>query len=392
MSLRLVLCVMMIGVPALLSVAFSAEPGAGQSIPASSALDIEVPKEMAAVGANGLAIAVIDGGKVVYVRAFGRRNEEGQALREDTVMSAASLTKPVFAYAVMQLVGEGRISLDASIADYLEKPLPAYSTQRPYATWKDLDGDERWRQITPRILLSHRSGLANFQSLEADGRLHIHFDPGSRFAYSGDGINLLQFVLERGLGLNTNTELQQRVFERFGMSHTSMMWQESGAINQADGYADSSWGSKRARPHIRRSHVAAASSMDTTIEDYARFAAGFVRGEGLSPSNHQEMISPQWPITTKTQFPTLQSELPTPQRIANLAAGLGVVVFEGPQGPGFYKGGHEDTVGNVWVCVTRQQRCVVLLSNDVRAEKAFPKLVGFVLGDAGVPWQWEYGK
>ncbi len=306
-------------------------------------------------------------------------------------MSAASLTKPVFAYAVMQLVDEGRINLDVSIAGYLENPLPAYATQRPYAAWHDLAGDERWRHITPRILLSHRAGFANFQSLEPDGRLRMHFDPGSRFAYSGDGINLLQFVVERSLGFDTKMELQRRVFERFVILHTSMTWQERAATNQADGFIGSSLGQERSRPHIRRSRVAAASSMDTTIEDYARFAAGFIRGEGLSPSAHQEMTTPQWPITTKTQFPTLQPELPSSQRIANLDAGLGVIIFDGPQGPGFYKGGHEDTVGNSWACVARQQRCVVLLSNDVRAEKAFPDLVGFVLGDVGVPWRWEYG-
>jgi len=115
---------------------------AGRSIPASDVLDIEIPTAMAAVGANGLAMAVIDGGKVVYVRSFGKRNDAGQPLREDTVMSAASLTKPVFAYAVMQLVDEGRLDLDASIARYLSNPLPTYSTQRPFATWHNLDGDK----------------------------------------------------------------------------------------------------------------------------------------------------------------------------------------------------------------------------------------------------------
>ena len=68
-------------------------------------------------------------------------------------------------------------------------------------------------------------------------------------------------------------------------------------------------------------------------------------------------------------------------RRSDLAAGLGVVVFDGPQGPGFYKGGHDDTTGNTWVCVKAAKRCVVILANDVRAEAAFPRLVEFVLGD-----------
>lgn len=67
------------------------------------------------------------------------------------------------------------------------------------------------------------------------------------------------------------------------------------------------------------------------------------------------------------------------------------MVFNGPQGPGFFKGGHNDTTANTWVCVERRRRCVVILSNDVRAEAAFPELVASVLGETGAPWSWEYG-
>lgn len=68
-----------------------------------------------------------------------------------------------------------------------------------------------------------------------------------------------------------------------------------------------------------------------------------------------------------------------------------MIVFDGPQGPGFFKGGHNDSTGNTLVCVQRGRRCVLILSNDVRAEAAFPALVRFALGETGVPWDWEYG-
>jgi hypothetical protein len=68
------------------------------------------------------------------------------------------------------------------------------------------------------------------------------------------------------------------------------------------------------------------------------------------------------------------------------------VVFTGPQGAGFMKGGHNDSTANTLVCIERGQRCVVILSNDVRTEPAFPQLVAFVLGDTGAPWPWEYGE
>ncbi|MDQ3524809.1 MAG: beta-lactamase family protein, partial [Chloroflexota bacterium] len=164
--------------------------------PTEAALDAEVARVMAETRAKGLAIAVIDGGKVVHARSYGVRNEAGAPLQTDTIMYGASLTKAAFAYMVIQLVDEGRIDLDRSIAEYLEQPLPAYPTEDKYAPWVGLADDDRWRKITPRILLTHSPGFSNFAFLERDGKLRIHFTPGSRYAYSGEGFILLQFVLE----------------------------------------------------------------------------------------------------------------------------------------------------------------------------------------------------
>ena len=139
-----------------------------------------IPAATAKIHANGIAVAVIDAGQIVYLRAFGRRNDRGDPLRDDTVMVAASLTKPVVAYLVMQLVDEARIDLDTSIAQYLDEPLPSYPAERPYPAWSDLSGDERWRSITPRMLLSLQSGLPNLP--EPGGKIRIHRDAGSRFS------------------------------------------------------------------------------------------------------------------------------------------------------------------------------------------------------------------
>jgi CubicO group peptidase (beta-lactamase class C family) len=362
-------------------------PHASPPLPAPAALDAEVGRAIRATGARGLAIAVIDEGRVVLARAYGARNARGEPLLADTVMYGASLTKTAFAYMVLQLVDEGRLDLDTPIAHYLARPVPDYPTEDKYAPWADLANDQRWRAITPRILLTHSAGFSNFAFVEPDGKLRIHFAPGSRYAYSGEGLILLQFVLERGQGLDVGEEMQRRVFDRFGMPDTSMIWRADFADNLADGWkADGS-----IEPHDERSKVRAAGSMDTSIADMARLAAGIARNEGLSPQSAAERVRPQLAITTASQFPSLQAELPTSQRRADLAAGLGMIVFDGPQGPAWFKGGHNDSTGNTWVCVQRGQRCVVILANDVRAEAAFPQLVRFVLGDTGVPWDWEYG-
>jgi hypothetical protein len=79
------------------------------------------------------------------------------------------------------------------------------------------------------------------------------------------------------------------------------------------------------------------------------------------------------------------------QQRKDLYAGLGVVVFDGPQGHGFYKGGHDGQTANTMVCVEKTQRCAVIFANDVRAEAGFAELVKFILGETGVPFDWEYG-
>ena len=107
----------------------------------------------------------------------------------------------------MQMVEAGELNFDASIATYLPKPLPEYDK------YKDLAGDERWRKITPRILLSHTAGFANFTALEPDQKLRIHWEPGTHFAYSGEGINLLQFVIEQKTGRSL-TDLGTRTYLR----------------------------------------------------------------------------------------------------------------------------------------------------------------------------------
>jgi CubicO group peptidase (beta-lactamase class C family) len=357
-------------------------------LPTAKALDAEAARAMAATQARGLAIAVIDAGKLKYVRSYGARNAAGDALAPDTIMYGASLTKSAFAYAVMQLVQAGKLDLDRPLAKYLTKPLPAYPTEEKYAPWRDLAGDERWHKITARHVLTHSTGFANFAFVEPDGKLRIHFEPGSHYSYSGEGFILLQFVLERGMGIDVGELMQSQVFSRFGMRNTSMIWRASFARNLADGWRlDGS-----VEPHDERSKVRAAGSMDTTIADIGRFAAGFVRGDGLHSASQQALVKPQLPITTANQFPNLIPALPIARRHKNLAAGLGVISFDGPQGPGFMKGGHNDSTGNMMVCVQRGQRCMVILANDVRAEPAFPALVKFVLGETGAPFRWEYGE
>jgi len=370
----------------LLSVVGCATPQGKPPVLDTAAIDAEALRLMKREDVQGMAIAVIDGGKVAHVAAYGHRNvERNLPLTTDTIMYGASLTKTAFAFMVLQLVDEGRLDLDSSVAELLPRPLPEYDEGDD--DYSDLAGDKRWRALTPRILLSHTSGFANFRWLEADRRLRFHFDPGSRYAYSGEGFYILQLILEQGFGLDVGKEMQTRVFDRFGMTNTGMSWRPDFATNLADGYGlDGSM-----EPHDERSRPSAAGSMDTSIADQARMWAGIVRGDGLSKASRAELIWPQVAITSAHQFPTLMTETEPRNAEIGLAAGLGLVTFRDTSGPAWFKGGHNPWTGNMVICLENRKRCLVMLANDVRAERIYPEVARLILGETVMPWTWEYG-
>jgi CubicO group peptidase (beta-lactamase class C family) len=288
----------------------------------------------------------------------------------------------------MQLVDQRKLDLDKPLAQDLPQPLAEYKADAAgkYGPYDHLANDPRARKITARHCLTHSPGFHNFWFAEPDRRLRIHFEPGSRYSYSGEGFILLQSVIERGLGLDVGM-LTRQLFAQLGMTRTSLIWRDDFRANLADGWNDQGVPG----PHDERGKVRAAGSMDTTITDMARYAAGLVRGAGLSRRARRELTRPQLAIRTAHQFPVFAPDAPAGGQRAGLQAGLGLIVFRGPQGAGFFKGGHNEQTANTLVCLEKNQRCVVLLANDVRVEAAFAELVRFLLGDTGVPYEWEYG-
>src|SRR6187397_1733547 len=193
---------------------------ADANLPRPEAIDAQVRAAMADTHANGMAIAVIEDGRVTYVQAYGARNAKGDPLQADTVMYGASITKTVMAYTTLTLVDQGKIDLDKPLTDYLDKPLISYGEGEQhlakYGPYRDLAGDERWRTITARMALTHSTGFHNFWFIEPGQKLRIHFDPGSRYSYSGEGFSLLQFAIEqgargKGLGLDVK-QLTDAIF------------------------------------------------------------------------------------------------------------------------------------------------------------------------------------
>src|SRR5580704_7375820 len=213
---------------ALLMLAAAVATGAAQQGPIScldgctitpAQIHATVTRLIEAAHVTGAGVAIFHGGRIVYLKAYGLRDtEKGLPLTPDSVMTSASLNKAAFATVVMRMAQRGAIDVDKPIEQYLGKPLgddPHYA---------DLKGDERTRKLTLRILLSHTSGFANFRGLEDDHRLKIHYEPGTHFGYSGEGINLAQFVVETVTGKSTTELMQEELYGPLKMSRSSMIW------------------------------------------------------------------------------------------------------------------------------------------------------------------------
>src|SRR5215470_7124922 len=130
-------------------------------------LEKSIPLLMKEGDVPGLAIALVRNGELVWQRGFGVKSvKSNEPINDSTVFEAASLSKPVFAYAVLKLVDAGKFELDKPLNQYLPGNY-------------DVGDDPRLGQITARRVLSHTTGFPNWRS----GALKIHFTPGERFSY-----------------------------------------------------------------------------------------------------------------------------------------------------------------------------------------------------------------
>ncbi len=344
-----------------------------------AAVDQIVEGRMRESRVTGLALAVLNRNEIAYVKTYGMRDAAWAApLRTDTVMYGASFTKSAFAFMVMQLVEEGTLDLDRPVGEYLPKPWAEYEK------WKELGEDPRAKLITARTLLSHTSGFANFRFLNPGEKLQMFFAPGERYAYSGEGINLLGFVVEHVTGIGVAELMRQRVFDRFEMKRTSMTWRDDFAENLAVGHDEQGKG----LGHSKRISARAAGSMDTTIADVALFLRGVMRGEGMSDATKTEMLREQIRIRSQAQFPTLrQPEVDSYDGI-KLGYGLGWGVFASPYGRAFFKEGHDDGWEHHFVCFPAKESCLVLMTNSSNGDEVFMDLLDELMADRSTPWRW----
>ena len=340
---------------------------------------------------TGLAISVFNKNEVVYKQAFGKANaHNGVELKTNHLFYGASFSKAVFGYIVGELVNEGVIDLDKPLQEYLEVPIPEIYTDK-VIDFRDLIGDNRYEKITAKMCLSHTTGFPNWRWIprpgqsDTDQKLRIYFDPGSEYSYSGEGMMLLQHVIEQITGEDYEKLAREKVFNPLEMNTTSYAWQDDFEyiychghdINQVVIGKDKS---DRAR---------AAGSMETTLDDYSKFIQHILKLTADSSAITNLIFMPSIRIRSKAQFGPMALEQTNENDNIELSYGLGWGLLKSPYGYGAFKEGHGEGFQHYSIIFPNKQIGVVILSNSDNAESIFKELLEISIGDVYTPWKWE---
>ncbi len=343
-------------------------------------IDATVNRVMKAAEVPGMGLAILNDGKIVYLKGYGRRDQEQNLpMTPETVMSGASFTKVAFGDLVMQVVDKDQLNLDKPVYLYLSRPLPEY------ANYQDLSSDPRYKKITARMLLSHTSGFPNWRWFNEDRKLNIAFEPGTRYAYSGEGLLLLQLVVETITGKPLAELMQEHIFEPFGMPRTSMVWQPRFESDYADGYDEHG----RSLGPQRRTKADAAGSMLTTVQDFAKFLQAVLEARGMRKQTQEMMLTPQIAILSKHQFPTFSTETTDENKGIQLSYGLTWGLYRSPYGKAFFKEGHDDGHMNYAVCFEEKKSCIVMMTNSSNGEGMYKELLETLQKNTYTPIEWE---
>ncbi len=222
-----------------------------------------------------LGIGLINEGKLQQIKMYGEI-KKGIKAPYNTLFNVASLTKPITALVALKLVSAGKWSLDEPVYKYWTDP--------------DLAKDPRHKLLTTRLILSHQTGFPNWRWMNKDGKLNFEFTPGTKYNYSGEGLEYLRKALESKFHKTLDQLANNLIFKPLQMNDTEYFWtKNTDSTKFAIGY------NEKGIPYqtIKNKTANGADDMLTTIEDYGKFLISVMDGVGLSKNVFNEMVKPQ---------------------------------------------------------------------------------------------------
>ena len=261
----------------------------------------------------GASIALVKDGALMHHNTYGSRNAySGEAVEDDTLFEAASITKAVFAFAANRMAERGEIDLDRPLHTYLP--------------FEDIAHDRRYEKITARHVLSHQTGFPNWRWMNPDGKIDIKFYPGIQYGYSGEGFEYLGRVLAHIAGEPLEAIVRREALSVMGFEKNTFFAEGPQVREQA---ARGHWAGM-AGPNDFPEEIGVAHSMYTEARTFSNFMLGLLAKEGLSAEGYEKMLEPQ--VATPLEP---GDEPPWPGRY-----GLGFHMMNSPYGLAYGHGGN----------------------------------------------------
>lgn len=305
---------------------------------------------MAEARVPGVSIGIVRNGKIAELKQAGLRHASSSAtIDADTVFDAASLSKPVLAYIVLQLVDAGVLLLDEPLAQHVPDFVP---------------DDPRAAGITVRHVLSHTTGLPNWRG--KGNPLKTQLEPSERFSYSGEAFIWLQRVVEKLTGETLEALAQRLVFVPLGMHRSSFVWQAEFDADYADGHDANLAPVAKKKPEAANG----AFSLQTTAVDYARFMQAVLAGVRLKPRTAKLWIEPQVHLKLRC-YQCLSVNLPEQDQRVAWGLGWGLEPDRGT----FFHWGDNGRFKTFAIGSVRQRRAVVVFVNGANGMVIMPNLV-----------------
>lgn len=351
----------------VLGTSLKASAGMETSLKTDTPLDHLTPQmetciadAMAKHAVPGLSVALIRDAEIAWSKGFGVKDKEtGEAVDGATVFEAASLTKPVVAYAALALCDEGRLNLERPLAEYLPTP---YTDEQ----------SELLAKVTARHVLTHTTGFPNWR---LPGRpLKILRTPGEKFSYSGEGFVYLQRVIEQLTDRPLDELLSEKVFGPLSMTSASLVWTDEFEQTLARGYDPHG---KTAKKRRRWTKPNAAASLVCTAADYARFFCALLKPPMTSDGSFAlkdvaRMYKPQVDVAE------------------GISWGLGIGIEHTADGDAFWHWGNNgSSYTSFAVAFPRERIGVVVFTNSGNGLKACTQIVPVAIGGDHPALRWK---
>lgn len=321
-------------------------------------LDQQVPGWLADFDVPSVGIAYIEDGEIVFVRHYGLQTW-GYPADEMTLYNVASLTKPVTAEVVLRLIDAGVLTLDTSLA---EKYIDA-----------DVENDPRSREITPRIVLNHRTGFPNWR-FETEGTLQFLHDPDAQTGYSGEGYEWMMKSVALFAGDDFEALAANWVFEPVGMERTSYTLTQDFVGHLAVPYK-----SGEAVYNVVRREPSASDDLRTTPREYARFMIDVFEGDAVSAELREEQRTIRDYTSDK---PACRGEDRANFCPQNQGWGLGWFIYDYGDRAIYEHSGGDHGERSLAFYDPKVKRGAVILTNGANGDEIMYRVAGLLDGDA----------